>query len=121
MLQQAIPNWSMNIEEPRTQFMNESNFVRMNGEEPNVSRSLELNRSVGAAAHPRLLGRLYVRGLGLVVAAHCRVRWVFGCSLRTHSTAPLRHAHASPSTSTPMNTNIGPSAETSPNSATASR
>src|SRR6056297_921447 len=44
MLQQAIPNCSMNIEEPRTQFMNLSNFVRMNGDEPNASRSGELNR-----------------------------------------------------------------------------
>src|SRR6056297_2489742 len=45
MLQQAIPNCSMNIEEPRTQFMNWSNFVRMNGVEPKASRSVELNRS----------------------------------------------------------------------------
>jgi hypothetical protein len=45
MLQQAMPNWSMNIDEPRHQFRNLSNLVRMNGEEPNASRSRELNRS----------------------------------------------------------------------------
>jgi len=37
MLQHAIPNWSMNMELPRTQFMNLSNFVRMNGVEPKAS------------------------------------------------------------------------------------
>ncbi len=39
----------MNIEDPRTQFMNLSNFVRMNGDEPNASRSFELNRSSAPA------------------------------------------------------------------------
>src|SRR6056297_796332 len=44
MLQHAIPNCSMNMLDPRTQFMNLSNLVRMKGVEPNASRSRELNR-----------------------------------------------------------------------------
>src|SRR6056297_1861029 len=42
MLQHAMPNCTMNIDDPRTQFMNLSNFVSMNGVEPNASRSFEL-------------------------------------------------------------------------------
>ena len=44
MLQFGIACCSMNMDEPRTQFMNLSNLVRMNGVEPNASRSVELKR-----------------------------------------------------------------------------
>jgi hypothetical protein len=60
MLQQAIPNWSMNIDDPRAQFMNLSNLVRMNGEVPSICRSFELNRS--STPGPALASRVSVRG-----------------------------------------------------------
>jgi hypothetical protein len=41
MLQQAIPNCKRNSEDPRTQFIKASNFVKIKGEDPNASLSRE--------------------------------------------------------------------------------